>query len=127
MLFIWQENRAVQIRLLELAVVWFCALAWGSSVQCTFVHGVQSVQRAYEFRQADPAKVTDHSYFIMLYEIGAGILEQSMGARNLVGIGLAHRPARAGICKSFKEPRNRFPAWQACTTTLFVVPARHAT
>ncbi len=27
----------------------------------------------------------------------------------------------------FKEPRNRFPAWRACTTTLFVVPARQAT
>jgi hypothetical protein len=27
----------------------------------------------------------------------------------------------------FKEPRNRFPAWQAGTTTLFVVPGRQAT
>jgi hypothetical protein len=25
------------------------------------------------------------------------------------------------------EPRNRFPAWRACTTTLFDVPARQAT
>jgi hypothetical protein len=31
---------------------------------------------------------------------------------------------RARICKSFKEPRNRFPAWRAGTTTLLVVPAR---
>ncbi len=29
--------------------------------------------------------------------------------------------------RPFKEPRNRFPAWRACTTTLFVVPARQAT
>jgi hypothetical protein len=34
---------------------------------------------------------------------------------------------RARICRPFKEPRNRFPAWRACTTTLFVVPARQAT
>jgi hypothetical protein len=27
---------------------------------------------------------------------------------------------RARICKHFKEPRNRFPAWRAGTTTLFV-------
>jgi hypothetical protein len=25
------------------------------------------------------------------------------------------------------EPRNRFPGWRAGTTTLFFVPARHAT
>ncbi len=30
------------------------------------------------------------------------------------------------MCKSFKEPRNQFPAWQAGTTTLLVVPARQA-
>jgi hypothetical protein len=34
---------------------------------------------------------------------------------------------RARICRPFKEPRNRFPAWRACTTTLLVVPARQAT
>jgi hypothetical protein len=34
---------------------------------------------------------------------------------------------RARICKPFQEPRNRFPAWRDCTTTLFVVAARHAT
>jgi hypothetical protein len=34
---------------------------------------------------------------------------------------------RARICKLFKEPRNRFPAWRAGTITLFVAPARHAT
>jgi hypothetical protein len=27
----------------------------------------------------------------------------------------------------FKEDRNRFTAWRACTTTLFDVPARQAT
>jgi hypothetical protein len=30
----------------------------------------------------------------------------------------------ACICKPFKEPRNRLPAWRAVTTTLFVVLAR---
>ncbi len=34
-------------------------------------------------------------------------------------------PAR--ICKFFKEPRNRFPAWLAGTTTLFDVTANQAT
>jgi hypothetical protein len=34
---------------------------------------------------------------------------------------------RASICKPFREPRNRFPAWRAGTTTIFVVPARQAT
>jgi hypothetical protein len=33
---------------------------------------------------------------------------------------------RARICKP-RKPRNRFTAWQACTTTLFVVSARQAT
>ncbi len=33
----------------------------------------------------------------------------------------------ARICKLVKEPRNRFPAWRAGTTTLFDVPARQAT
>jgi hypothetical protein len=34
---------------------------------------------------------------------------------------------RARICNPFKEPsRNRFPAWQTGTTTLFFVPARQA-
>ncbi len=32
------------------------------------------------------------------------ILAQSMGTRNRVGIGLLYRPARARICKPFKEP-----------------------
>ncbi len=33
----------------------------------------------------------------------------------------------ARICKPFKEPENRFRAWRADTTTLFVVQARYAT
>jgi len=33
---------------------------------------------------------------------------------------------RARICKSFMEPRNRFSAWRAGTTTLLDVPARRA-
>ncbi len=31
---------------------------------------------------------------------------------------------RARICRPFKESKNRFSARRACTTTLFVVPAR---
>jgi hypothetical protein len=34
---------------------------------------------------------------------------------------------RGRICKPFKEPRNRFQAGRASTTTLFVVPACQAT
>jgi hypothetical protein len=34
---------------------------------------------------------------------------------------------RACICKPFKDPRNRFSAWQAGTATLFVVLAHQAT
>jgi hypothetical protein len=34
----------------------------------------------------------------------AGIFKQSMGTRNRVGIGLLYQPARARICKPFKEP-----------------------
>ncbi len=33
------------------------------------------------------------------------------------------RETRARICKPFKEPRNRFPAWRSGTTTLFDVLA----
>jgi hypothetical protein len=39
----------------------------------------------------------------------------------------AYPPLRARICKPFKEPRNRFLAWRANTTTLFDVLARQAT
>ncbi len=40
---------------------------------------------------------------------------------------VAFQTSWARICKPFKEPRNRFLAWWAGMTTLFVVPARHAT
>ncbi len=33
---------------------------------------------------------------------------------------------RVRLCKPFKEPRNRFPAWRAGTTNLFALPARLA-
>jgi hypothetical protein len=33
---------------------------------------------------------------------------------------------RVRICKPFREPRNRYPAWRAGTTTLFDVPAHQA-
>ncbi len=34
---------------------------------------------------------------------------------------------RARICQPFQEPRNRFPAWRAGTTTIFDVPVHQAT
>jgi hypothetical protein len=37
--------------------------------------------------------------------------EEMTGARNFP----PNRRARVRICKSFKEPRNRFPAWRAGT------------
>jgi hypothetical protein len=40
---------------------------------------------------------------------------------------LTYQTARARICRPFKESRNRFLAWRAGTTTLFDIPARHAT
>jgi hypothetical protein len=54
-----------------------------------------------------------------LFQFCAGILEQSMRARNRVGIGLSYRPARARICKrlwslesiprdGFRQAGNRF-------------------
>jgi hypothetical protein len=46
-----------------------------------------------------------------------------------INIALEETPLmyRARIFKPFKEPRNRFPAWPAGTTTLLVVTARQAT
>jgi hypothetical protein len=46
-----------------------------------------------------------------------------------INIALKETPLmyRARICKPFKEPRNRFPAWPAGTTTLLVVTVRQAT
>ncbi len=42
--------------------------------------------------------------------------KQSMGTRNWVGLGLLYRPARARICKPFKEPgidsQTGGPVWQ---------------
>jgi hypothetical protein len=40
-------------------------------------------------------------------QVSPGILEQSMGARNRVGIGLSYRPARAGIFKQSVGAGNR--------------------
>jgi hypothetical protein len=49
---------------------------------------------------------------------------RTMGAKNRVGIGLSYK---ALICKSCKEPRNRFPAWRTGMIIIFIVPARQAT
>jgi hypothetical protein len=64
----------------------------------------------------------------------AGIFKQSMGARNQVGIGLSHRPARARICKHLWSPgidsEDSIPpaylAWRAGTTNRIIVLARQA-
>ncbi len=40
---------------------------------------------------------------------------------------LSYIQYRARIRRPFKESQNRFPAWRARTTTLFVLPARQAT
>jgi hypothetical protein len=40
---------------------------------------------------------------------------------------LVHCSPEPVFVNLFKEPRNRFPAWRPGTTTLFVVPACHAT
>jgi hypothetical protein len=40
-------------------------------------------------------------------ESSAGILKQSMGNRNRIGIGLSYRPARAGIFKKSVGARHR--------------------
>jgi hypothetical protein len=51
----------------------------------------------------------------------AEILEQSMGARNRVGIGLWYRPARADILKLSRESISpAYVGWRAGTTTLFL-------
>jgi hypothetical protein len=64
--------------------------------------------------------------------IGAKILEQSMGARNQVGIGLSYRSALARICERLWSPEiesedsNFVAHWRASTTNTVVVPARQA-
>ncbi len=45
----------------------------------------------------------DSKELIRKFQHRAGIFKQSMGTRNRVGIGLLYRPARARICKPFKE------------------------
>jgi hypothetical protein len=64
----------------------------------------------------------------------AGILEQSMGTRNRVGIGLTYRPAGACNCKRFWSPGidseelipPAYVAWRASTTNTVVIQARRA-
>jgi hypothetical protein len=59
----------------------------------------------------------------------AGILKQSMGARNRVGISLSNRPARARICKRFGSQESipqLYVTWRAGTTNMVVAPARQA-
>jgi hypothetical protein len=61
----------------------------------------------------------------------ASILEQSIGTRNRVGIGLPYRPSRARICKRLRSPGidseetippvYEYVAWRAGTTTLFLL------
>ncbi len=51
----------------------------------------------------------------------AGILEQSMGARNRVGIGLLYRPARLHRLAELIS-LNRYIGWRAGTTTAYSIP-----
>jgi hypothetical protein len=55
----------------------------------------------------EPAPITDTNRSSL-----SRISEQSMGAKNRVGIGWSYWPTGARIYKSIKEPRNRFPAWR---------------
>ncbi len=61
---------------------------------------------------------------IQAAELSAGGWQHSL---NLVSSSYVHPLSRARICKPFKEPRNRFPAWRAGMTALLLVPARQAT
>jgi hypothetical protein len=58
----------------------------------------------------------DSEELIRKFQHRAGIFKLSMGTRNWVGIGLLYRPARARICKPFKEPgidsQPGGPVWQ---------------
>jgi hypothetical protein len=82
------------------------------------------------------AKYVTNDVIHLVAEIGAneaGMINGSMllPKRGTRGSGSKSQECiihpRARICKPFRESRNRFPAWRAGTTTLFVVPARHAT
>jgi hypothetical protein len=57
------------------------------------------------------------------------VLKKKLVTENLFNIGGSNPKVGARICKPFKEPRNRFPAWRDGTTTLFdiPIPARQAT
>jgi hypothetical protein len=46
----------------------------------------------------------DYEELIRKFQHRAGIFEQSVGTRKQAGVGLLYRPARARICKPFKEP-----------------------
>ncbi len=52
--------------------------------------------------QGNPVTLQDIYYEVNLSS--AGIFEQSIGAKNRVGIGLPYRPARAQICKRLRSP-----------------------
>ncbi len=70
--------------------------------------------------------VNQNFYFLILAQRSAGILEQSMGARNQVEIGLSYRPARGGIFKPLRSPgidsrESIPPAQRSGTTTIFIL------
>jgi hypothetical protein len=62
-----------------------------------------------------PCSYSDLCIHVLEFLTVIGNFSTAMGARNQVGIGLLYRPARARICRSFKETRYRFPAWRAGT------------
>jgi hypothetical protein len=74
--------------------------------------------------------VKQNFYFLILAQRNAGILEQSMRARNQVGIVMSYRAAKGGIFKPFRSPgidsKESIPpvylARRAGTTALFLAP-----
>ncbi len=68
------------------------------------------------------------SVILLFIELRDGIFKllRSPGIDSMESIPPAYVDG-ARICKPFKQPRNRFPAWRDGTTSLFTVPARQAT
>jgi hypothetical protein len=65
----------------------------------------------------------------MLWRFLEASLEPLQGLKKNIAVNAKSRylSSRVRICKPFQEPKNRFPAWRAVTTTLFDVPARQDT
>ncbi len=57
-------------------------------------------------------------------------LQQSMNARNRLGIGFSYRHARALMCKRLRSPKESIPpafvTWRAGATNRVALPGRQA-